>query len=215
MPRSTLKDEQVGAPVRRPTSRHRHRRRPTIRSGPLVSTPGPDPSADPAKVKLAIGTIVGSHGVQGELKVRLATDDPEHLATLKWIYLGDEERPRRLLGFRTHAGFALMKLKGITTPEQAASLRGESLRISGRDAKPLQPGEYFLYQVIGLKAVTEDGQEIGTVSDLIETGANDVFVITPTEPGPTQLIPSLPDVVLDIDPANGTMTVRPLEYLDD
>lgn len=215
MPRSTSKAEPGETPDKPAPASSRSRRRPTTQSGPLISTPGPDPAADPAKIRLAIGTIIGAHGLQGELKVRLATDDPDYLSRLKWIYLGDEERPRRLVGFRLHGGFGLMTLKGITTPEQAVAFRGEVLRIAGSDAKPLGPGEYFLYQVIGLTVVTEEGDTIGTVSDLIETGANDVFVVTPTDTRPAQLFPNLPDVVLAIDPAQGTMTVRPLEYLDE
>jgi 16S rRNA processing protein RimM len=113
-----------------------------------------------------------------------------------------------------HANLALVRLKGVSTPEQADSFRGAALRIAGRDAKPLHPGEYFLYQLIGLKVMTEEGDLLGTVTDLIETGANDVFVVTPPEGGTPELIPNIADVVLDIDPQGGTMTVRPLEYLD-
>ena len=133
----------------------------------------------PVKVRLTVGTILAPHGVRGEFKVRLQTDDPERLLTLKRIYLGDETAPRTILGVRMHAGNALMRLQGISTPETVERLRGTPLRIRGSDARPLAPMDYFLYQMIGLEAFDEAGNVLGRVSDLIETGANDVPVITP------------------------------------
>ncbi len=159
-----------------------------------------------------VGTLTGSHGVRGELKLRLTTDDPDHLATVKRVYVGDEPRPRRLLGFRVHAGQALIRLAGVVTPEAAVALRGQPLRISGADARPAAPGEFFLYQLIGLNAVDEAGANLGRVTDIIETGAHDVFVVTPPEGGQDLLLPNHPEVVLDVRPDEGRMVVRPLVY---
>ena len=89
--------------------------------------------------------------------------------------------------------------------------RGVPVRISGDQARPLAPGEFFLYQVIGLAVVDEAGQALGRVTDLMETGAHDIFVVT-GQNGTDQLIPHHPDVVLKIDPAAGRMVVRPLLY---
>jgi 16S rRNA processing protein RimM len=152
------------------------------------------------------------HGVRGEFKVRLQTDDPEHLLTLKRVYLGEEKAPRTVLGVRLHAGNALMRLTGISTPETVDRLRGTPLRIRGTDARPLAPNEYFLYQMIGLEAFDEAGNALGRVSDLIETGANDVLVITPPDGGADILLPSHPDVVVTMDPVAGRIVVRPLVY---
>ena len=107
-------------------------RRPTR----LAETAGPEPGMPPAKVRLTVGTILAPHGVRGEFKVRLQTDDPERLLTLKRIYLGDETAPRTILGVRMHAGNALMRLQGISTPETVERLRGTPLRIRGSDARP-------------------------------------------------------------------------------
>lgn len=177
----------------------------------LVDTAGPDPGTPPERVRLTIGSILAPHGVRGEFKVRLQTDDPDHLLTLKRVYLGDEATPRTVLGVRLHAGHALMRLQGISSPETVERFRGIPLRIRGADAKPLAANEYFLYQIIGLEVFDETGNRLGTVTDLMETGANDVLVITPDEGAPI-LLPSHPDVVLSMDPAAGRIVIRPLHY---
>jgi 16S rRNA processing protein RimM len=163
-------------------------------------------------VRLTVGSILAPHGVRGEFKVRLQTDDPEHLLTVKRLYLGDETRPRTILGVRMHAGNALMRLQGISSPESVERFRGTPLRISGIDARPLAGNEYFLYQVIGLAAFDEAGNRLGQVSDLIETGANDVLVITPEDGGADILLPSHPETVVSLDPTAGRIVVRPLVY---
>ena len=86
------------------------------------------------------------------------------------------------------------------------------MRISGLDARPLAPNEYFLYQIIGLEARDEAGNRLGRVTDLIETGANDVLVITPDDGGTDILLPSHSDVVVAMEPAAGYLVVRPLQY---
>ncbi len=165
-----------------------------------------------AAVRLVIGTIVGSHGVHGEIKLLLMTDRPEHLPTIKQVYVGDETAPRRLTGVRLHRGQALLRVQGVETPEAVATLVGAAVRIAGSDAAPLAPGEFYLYQVIDLEAVNEAGETIGRVTDVIETGAHDVFVVRPTGGGSDLLLPHHPDVVLDIQPEAGRMIVRPLVY---
>jgi 16S rRNA processing protein RimM len=162
-------------------------------------------------VRLTIGNILAPHGVRGEFKLRLQTDDPEHLMTIKRVYLGDEKTPRTVLDVRLHAGHALMRLQGISSPETVERFRGTPLRIRGEDARPLAADEYFLYQIIGLDAFDEAGNRLGRVTDLMETGANDVLVITP-EDGADILLPSHPEVVVSMDPAAGRIVVRPLTY---
>jgi len=161
---------------------------------------------------LTIGSILGPHGVRGEFKVRLQTDDPEHLLTLKRVFLGDETVPRTVLGVRLHAGHALMRLQGISSPETVERFRGTPLRIRGSEARPLAAGEYFLFQIIGLEAFDEAGQRLGRVTDLMETGANDVLVISAEDGRPDLLLPSHPDVILEMDLAAKRIVVRTLNY---
>ena len=144
--------------------------------------------------------------------MRLLTDDPEHLTTLKRLYLDDEPLARRVEGVRLHAGNALVKLQGINNPDAARSLQGMTARIRGSDARPLEEGEFRLYQLIGLAVVDEAGSRIGTVTDLLETGANDVFVIDPGDGAAEILLPYHESVVLHIDPNAGQMIVRPPTY---
>ena len=188
-------------------------RRPTRRPPPRLSeTAGPEPGAAPGRVFLTVGTILAPHGVRGEFKLRLHSDDPEHLLTVKRLYLGDETTPRTVLGVRLHAGHALMRLQGISSPETVDRLRGTPVRMRGSDARPLAPNEYFLYQVIGLAAFDEAGNRLGAVTDLLETGANEVLIVTPDDGGANLLFPSHPDVVLELDPAAGRVVLRPLRY---
>lgn len=194
-------------------------RRPAVRRAPraprtpprLADTAGPDPATPLSRARLVVGAILAPHGLRGEFKLRLQTDDPEHLLTLKRLYLGDETAPRTVLSARMHQGNALLRLQGISSPETVERLRGTALSIRASDARPLAPNEYFLFQIIGLEVFTEAGERLGKVTDLMETGANDVLVVTPDE-GADILLPSHPDVVLSMDPAAGKVVVRPLSY---
>jgi 16S rRNA processing protein RimM len=186
----------------------------TSRPSRLIETAGPDPATPLSEVRLVVGTIVGTHGIRGEVKVLLTTDEPEHLKTIKRVYVGEEQNPRRVLGLRFHDRFALMRLQGIPTPEVGKEFNGQLVRIAGADARPLEPGEFYLYQLIGLEAVDESGHPLGVVTDIMETGANDVLVIAPPDGGKEQLFPNHPDVVLDVNPVEGRLVIRPLVYLE-
>ena len=191
-------------PARKPPSRSTRPR--------LAETAGPDPDVPPERARLTVGTILAPHGIRGEFKVRLQTDAPEHLLTIKRIYLGHEAVPRTVLGARLHAGNALMRMQGISSPDTVERLRGTPLRIRGTDARPLAANEYFLYQVIGLEAFDEAGNRLGRVTDVMETGANDVLVISPEDGETDLLLPSHPDVILEMDLAAKRIVVRPLKY---
>jgi 16S rRNA processing protein RimM len=155
--------------------------------------------------------IGGTHGLRGEMKLKLLTDHPEHLTTINKVYLGDGDQPTSLEGVRFHGDLALIKLEGVDTPEQAKPLGGLKVRIAGTDAKPLEEGEYFLFQLIGLQAVTQSGDVVGEVTDLLETGANDVLVITRAA-GDDLLVPNHPRFVLEIRPDLGRIVIDPPVY---
>lgn len=178
---------------------------------PLVETAGPEPAIPPAETRLAVGVIVGTHGLRGELKLRLSTDDPERLSQVKWVYIGEDETRHRLQSVRLHGGLALLKIQFISNPEQANEFRGKWVKISGKDARPLEEGEFFYYQLIGLTAFDEADAELGTLVDIIETGTNDVFVIKSSS-GDELLVPNHPDFVPAIEPEQGRLIVRPPVY---
>lgn len=179
----------------------------------LIATSGPDPGTPLEEIRLTVGVFIGIHGVRGDAKMKLLTDDPEHLRTVKRLYLDDEPAPRRVEEVRLHAGNALVKLVGINEPGAARTLQGKTARIAGTDARRLEEGEFRLYQLIGLAVVDEAGEPVGTVTDLLETGANDVFVIARPGEKDELLLPYHESAVLEVDPGAGRMVVRlPVYY---
>ena len=197
------------------------RRRKSAAPKRLIDTQGPDPSTPVDDVRLTLGVISGPHGVQGEMRMTLHTDVPEQLLDLEQVYLGDSDEPVALEGVRFHGDVALIFLDGVETPEEVKDLRGTPIRIEGRDARPLEEDEYFFYQLVGLRARTPEGRELGIVVDLIETGAHDVLVIAPEGSRPSRspasevLIPHHREFVHDVDPVAGIIVVTPPVYADD
>ncbi len=203
-------DVSTAKPVSKPprtrkTVAARKAERPAART--LIDTVGPDPGASLDGIRLTIGVIGGTHGVTGELKLKLLTDHPEHVTTIRKVYLGDSDTSTVLESVRFQGEQALIHLQGVTTPEQGKLLGGLKVRIDGTDAKPLEEGEYFLFQLIGLAAVTGDGEPIGTVTDILETGAHDVLTIRPAS-GPDILVPNHPRFVLDIAPQRNEIVIE-------
>jgi 16S rRNA processing protein RimM len=163
---------------------------------------------------LAVGRVIKPHGVNGEVRVEPMTDQPERFGWLKAIFVG-EARPRRVgvISARRHGNFVLLKLDGYPTRTEAELLRNELLQVPEDEAIPLEEGEYFLHQLLGLQVVTESGQRLGRLTDVLETGANNVFIID--GPDGELLVPDIPDVVLEVDIAGGRVVIRPLPGLLD
>jgi len=161
---------------------------------------------------LAVGRVTRPHGVRGELRVEVLTDDPEHLASLPTLYLGEERRQVKVLGVRLHQKHLLVTLDGCDSREAADELRGLALYVAAEDAVPLERDEYYEYQVEGLQVVTENGEVLGEIAEVFTApGANDVFIVH----GPLgeMLIPAIEDVVIEIDPADGRVVIRPMPGL--
>jgi 16S rRNA processing protein RimM len=179
---------------------------------PLAETAGPNPGDDLTQVKLTVAVIERPHGVRGEMRARITTDRPEQLKRLKSLYLGDEASPRNVLGVRFHQDRVLLRLAGIDTPEAVKALSGTPLRILGSQTAPLAEGEYFLFQLIDNEVVNEAGEVIGRLHDIIETGANEVYVVKRPD-APDLLLPNIPTVVLSIDPDAKRIVVKPDDFL--
>jgi 16S rRNA processing protein RimM len=196
---------------RRPPATQRKTQRPPRT---LSETRGPDPNTPLADVWLTIGRIAGTHGVNGDLKMRLLTDHPEHVLTLKQVYLGESREPVTMREARLQPPVAIIHLEGVNTPEDGKALGGVPVRIPATDAKPLEEGEYFLFQLVGLQAVNGEGAHLGAVTDLMETGAHDVFVITPEGAAASDqlLVPNHPQYVLRIAPEEGLIVIEPPVY---
>jgi 16S rRNA processing protein RimM len=167
------------------------------------------------QVQLMVGRAIGTHGLIGEVKVLLTTDEPENLLNVNQLLVGEQRVPYTVESIRFHKGMALIAFEEIADVDAAEALRGSALRISGADVRPLAENEYYLYQVVGIEVRTESGEVIGTVTDVIETGANNVFVVTPTDGGKELLFPSIPDVVVDLKPTEGYLVIRPQSWWDE
>ena len=156
---------------------------------------------------LVVGEVLRPWGFKGDLKVKIITDYPNQLIKHKTVYLGDKTRAFQVERARLHSGYVLLKFVGFDTPEAVAKLRGEIVRIPAEDAAKLKKGQYYHYQIVGLNAVTADGTPVGKVEEVLETGANDVYLVRTPE-GKEVLLPAIKDVVKKIDVAAGTMTVE-------
>jgi 16S rRNA processing protein RimM len=169
---------------------------------------------DTENVKLTIGQLVAPHGLRGEFRMHVSTHFPERIPELHHVYLGDETEPRALRRARLQGNIAILRVEGLTSREQVDELRGTPVRIDLEQAAPLEENEYFHYQIIGLEAFDEDGNRLGTVTEIIETGANDVYIIRDDE-GKQTLVPALRSAIPEVNPAENRLVVRPLRYVDE
>lgn len=160
---------------------------------------------------LAIGRVLRPHGVRGELRVEIHTDYPERFAIYKTVYLGPNQIPHVIESHRFHQGKVLIKLANIDDRTAAEALREQWMSVSTADAIPLEDGEIYVHQMVNLRVVTVEGEDLGEIQEIIETGANLVYVVQ--GPGGQILLPDIPDVFLGIDLAAGVATVRLLEGL--
>jgi 16S rRNA processing protein RimM len=161
-----------------------------------------------------VGRIVGAHGIQGEVKMEIHTHFPERLQNLRRVYFDDDLTPHPLSGVRYHANQALLRFPDISDRDAAEALRGTIVRIAGSQAKPLDEGEFYHYQLIGLAVYDEVGNQLGTLADILEAGEVDVYVARDDQ-GREQLFPALHDVVLEIDPPANRIVVRPQVWDED
>ncbi len=160
---------------------------------------------------LTIGRVLKPWGFRGELKIDLMTDFPERFASLKTVYLGDDAKPFPVERAHLVSKAVRLKLKGIDTELAAARLRNQLVQIPTDEAVPLPDGKYYLYQLVGLRVKTMQGQDLGEVVDVLETGANNVYVVKSGER--EILIPAIEPVVKKVDLANGEMLIEPMEGL--
>ncbi len=163
-----------------------------------------------------MGRILRPHGVRGEVVVEVLTDFPEALPgkTVTINLEGAETAPerRRVDAVRWHRGRLLLRLAGLDDRAAVEGLRGALIQIDRSQAEPLAEGQYYHHQIVGLRAVTGDGQVLGRVTEVLETGANDVYVVETPE-GDELLLPAIRSVVEKIDVQAGQMIVHLLEGL--
>jgi 16S rRNA processing protein RimM len=161
---------------------------------------------------LILGEILRPHGIRGELRMRILTAYPEHLSELENVYLGRDPMKANAVSYsvehiRMHQAYGLLKLKGIDDRDQADRLRTLYVMANLEDAIPLEDDEIYLYELIGMTVKTDDGKTLGTISEVMETGANEVYIIDSPQYGEI-LIPVTDETLLKIDSDTDIVTVK-------
>ena len=166
--------------------------------------------------KLQIGIITATHGLKGEVKVYPTTDDPGRFRRLKKVILdnGKVSVDLEIESVKYFKQFVILKFKGLDDIEQVEKYRKASLYVTRDNAVRLKKDEFFIADLIDMKVVNEDGSPLGTLRDVITTGANDVYEVALDEGG-TVLIPAIKECILDVDVENAVMRVHLLEGLLD
>lgn len=166
--------------------------------------------------KLQVGIITATHGLKGEVKVYPTTDDPGRFRRLKKVILdnGKVSVDLEIESVKYFKQFVILKFKGLDDIEQVEKYRKASLYVTRDNAVRLKKDEFFIADLINMKVVNEDGSPLGTLRDVITTGANDVYEVVLDEGG-TVLIPAIKECILDVDVENAVMRVHLLEGLLD
>jgi 16S rRNA processing protein RimM len=160
---------------------------------------------------LVVGRVLRPHGVRGELRVEIVTGYPERLKRHARFYLAPANATEsttcyEIKSLRIQGEIALIKLEGCNDRNEAELLRNMLVQIPTSDAVPLEKGEYYHFQIVGMQVETEAGESLGHVAEILETGANDVYVVH--GPRGEILLPAVESVVLDLDVESKRMVVR-------
>ena len=163
---------------------------------------------------LQVGVISSTHGVRGEVKVFPTTDDVKRFKKLKQVILdtGREHLTLEIEGVKFFKQFVILKFKGIDNINDIEKYKGKSLLVDRANAVKLHKNEYFVADMIGLQVFTEDGEEFGVMKDVMETGANDVYIIDSPKHGEV-LIPAIKQCILDVDIENEKIIIHLLDGL--
>lgn len=174
----------------------------------------------PKKPYLEAGMVVGTHGVQGELRIQPWCDSPQQFCTLKTLYWDAAGQKPVSVKSRAHKSLALVKMEGVDTVEAAAALRGRVVYLDRNDLD--LKGRHFIQDLIGLKVVDAEDASIvyGEITDVSATGANDVYHMRTTEGTAGEkpkeiLIPVIPSVIIGVDVDGGIVRLRPMKGLLD
>lgn len=164
--------------------------------------------------QLQVGVITSTHGIRGEVKVFPTTNDADRFRQLNKVYLdtGREQRQLEIENVKFFKQFAILKFKGIDNINDIEKYRGRSLLIDREDAIELEEDEYYIADMLGMEIYTEDGKLFGSLRDVMETGANDVYIIESKEYGEV-LIPAIKDCILEVDTKENRMKIHLMEGL--
>ncbi len=164
---------------------------------------------------LQVGIISSTHGIRGEVKVFPTTDDMRRFKKLKEVLLAQkngEKLPLQIEQVKFFKQFVILKFCGYDSINDIERFRGLSLYVDREHAVKLDADEYYIADLIDIRVLDEEDREIGTLTDVMQTGANDVYVIRRTD-GSELLLPAIKQCILSVEPKNGCMHVHVLEGL--
>lgn len=158
---------------------------------------------------LEIGQIVNTFGIKGMVKVKPFTDNIERFSNLEKIYIKNKsgQTEYKIQEVKYHKNMVLVKFEGIENPEQADLLRNSYLIVDRETEEPLEPGRYYIVDMIGLDVFTDDNEYLGKLEDIYNTGSNDIYVVK-NELGKQVLLPAIEDVIKNIDMDNKKVIVH-------
>ena len=178
-----------------------------------VKQPAGSPTAgEPAL--LSVGRFRRPHGVAGEILIELYTDFPERLQPKKVVFAGGRDAPLIIQRARSHKDGLLLTFEGLTTPEEVGRYRNQLLYVKSIDRSPLPSGQYYHDELIGSAVITDEERPLGVLTEIIQTGANDVYLVRDFAGGEI-LLPAITEVILKIDLSQKTMRVHLLPGLVD
>lgn len=156
---------------------------------------------------IIIGKIVAPHGVRGDVRVIPLTDFPERFSKMKTVSL-DSGQTYQIESTKEHKQFIILKLKGLNSRNDVESLKGHLIQIPREDAMPLPEDRFYIFDLIGLKVYDEEEKFLGVLTDVLQTGSNDVYIVEESAQAKPLLIPALKKVVLKIDLIEKIMIVK-------
>ncbi|HUI89090.1 MAG TPA: ribosome maturation factor RimM [Anaerolineales bacterium] len=158
-------------------------------------------------VYLAVGYLRRAHGVHGEMVMEVLTDFPERLKPKTRVYVGRQNQPMTITSVRIHGEGLLVKFGELNEPEAARRYRNQLVSVTAADRPRLPKGQFYHHQLIGYEVLDEQKELIGTLHEIMQTGANDVYVVT--RPDDSELLlPVIPSVVQEIDSDRRLIHIR-------
>ena len=161
---------------------------------------------------ICIGKLHRTHGINGDMVLDPMTDFPERIRRGRVVYLGNDHIPLTIARVREKLPYLLVGFKELSDETQAAAYRNTFVYVKTSDLPELPEGEYYFHQLIGLEALDPEGKHIGVLAEILETGANDVYVIRKDD-GSEELVPDVPQYILQIDVPNHSIKINFPEWI--
>ncbi len=160
---------------------------------------------------IVVGRIINTHGIKGELKIYPLTDNIERCRDLKKAYIGDNKIKVRIESVKYHKGFVIIKFEEFNNINEVLGFKDNFIYIDEDDKVQLPEGHYFIFDIVGCTVYNTKGEKIGSVTEVIQSASNDVYVVKDTEKNKSYLIPAVKEFVTEIDVQNKKITIDPIE----